>query len=34
MGIVGGAIFASLNPEGEDLETYLTRTRFFDGRGA
>ena len=34
MGIVRGAIFASLNPEGEDLETYLTRTRFFDGRKA
>lgn len=33
MGIVRGRIFASLNAEGEDLETYLSRTRFFDGQG-
>src|SRR5581483_6927532 len=33
MGIVRGRIFASLNAAGEDLEAYLKRTRFFDGRG-
>lgn len=33
MGIVRGCIFASLNPDGEDLETYLRRTGFFEGRG-
>ena len=33
MGIARGCIFASLNPEGEDLETYLKRTRFFEERG-
>jgi len=33
VGIVRGCIFASLNPEGEDLETYLKRTKFFEGRG-
>jgi phenylpropionate dioxygenase-like ring-hydroxylating dioxygenase large terminal subunit len=32
MGIIRGAIFASLNPEGESLDTYLSRTKFFDGR--
>jgi len=33
MGIVRGCIFASLNPEGEDLGTYLKRIGFFEGKG-
>lgn len=32
MGIVDGCIFASLNPDGESLETYLKKTKFFDGQ--
>ncbi|MBM4255423.1 MAG: Rieske (2Fe-2S) protein [Deltaproteobacteria bacterium] len=32
MGIVRGCIFASLNSEGEDLESYLKRTKFFEGK--
>jgi phenylpropionate dioxygenase-like ring-hydroxylating dioxygenase large terminal subunit len=32
MGIVRGCVFASLNPQGEDLETYLKRARFFKGK--
>jgi phenylpropionate dioxygenase-like ring-hydroxylating dioxygenase large terminal subunit len=31
-GISRGCIFASFNAEGEDLQTYLQRTRFFDGK--
>ena len=31
---VRGSIFASLNPGGESLETYLKKTRFFDSRQA
>lgn len=32
IGIVRGCIFASLNPDGEDLKTYLKRTGFFEGK--
>ncbi len=32
IGIVHGCIFASLNPDGEILETYLKKTKFFEGR--
>jgi|RhiMethySRZTD1v2_1073278.scaffolds.fasta_scaffold221160_2 phenylpropionate dioxygenase-like ring-hydroxylating dioxygenase large terminal subunit len=30
VGTVRGSIFASLNPDGESLETYLKKTKFFD----
>jgi phenylpropionate dioxygenase-like ring-hydroxylating dioxygenase large terminal subunit len=32
VGLVRGCVFVSLNAEGEDLKTYLRRTRFFDGQ--
>lgn len=32
VGVVHGCIFASLNSEGEDLDTYLKKTKFFNGR--
>lgn len=32
VGIVRGCIFASLNPEGEDLEIYLRKTKFFENQ--
>lgn len=34
MGTVQGRIFASLDAEGEDLQTYLSRTKFFDRQEA
>ena len=32
VGVVHGCIFASLNSEGETLDTYLRKTKFLDGR--